>query len=496
MTAYRLLTGKIINIKYTGIFINNEFVPSITGNKFPTYCPVTGEKICDVEEGRKPDVDKAVEAAKKVFQLDSVWRTTEPSERGRMLNRLARLIERDTNYLSELETLNNGKPLKESLSDIEDTIKCFEYYAGWADKLEGKTIPVEGDLFAYTQHEPIGVVGQIIPWNYPLSMAAWKLAPALTTGNVVVLKLAEQTPLSGLYLASLVREAGFPPGVVNIIPGYGPTAGAAIAEHLDVDKVAFTGSTEVGHLVMQAAGRTNLKNVTLELGGKSPNIILKDADVDLAVEISQETVFYNQGQSCSSGSRTFVQEEIYDEFVRKSVELAMKVRVGDPFSPDTTMGAIVSKERLEGILEHIESGKEEGAKLECGGSRHGEKGYFLQPTIFSNVLDHMKIAKEEIFGPVQSIIKFKTVDEAIERANNTKYGLAGGVITRDLESAMYVSRRLRVGMVWINCFDVVKNSTPFGGYKMSGIGRELGKEGLKQYCEVKTTIMKISNKNS
>ena len=496
MAAYRLLSGKVLQIKYTSLFINNEFVASISGNKFPTFCPGTGEKICDVEEGRKADVDSAVLAAKQAFQLDSPWRRTDASQRGRLLQKLARLLERDTEYLSELETLDNGKPITESLSDIEDTIKCFEYYAGWSDKTEGKTIPIDGDYFAYTCYEPIGVVGQIIPWNYPLSMAAWKLAPALTTGNVIILKLAEQTPLTGLYLASLIREAGFPPGVVNIIPGYGPTAGAAIAEHPEVDKVAFTGSTEVGHLIMQAAGKSNLKNVTLELGGKSPNIILKDADIDLAVKVSQNTVFYNQGESCSSGSRTFVQEEIYDEFVRKSAELAMKVKIGDPFLPDTIMGAQVSEERLTNILEHIASGKKEGAKLECGGSRHGEKGYFIQPTVFSNVQDDMRIAREEIFGPVQSIFKFKTMDEAIERANSTKYGLGGGVMTRDLESAMYVSRRLRAGTVWINCFDVTTACTPFGGYKMSGIGKELGEEGLKQYSELKTTIMKISKKNT
>ncbi|KAI6660864.1 Retinaldehyde dehydrogenase 2 [Oopsacas minuta] len=496
MAQCKLFGKKDLPIKYTSLFINNEFVPSIEGNKFPTFCPATGEKICDVEEGRKADVQKAVLAAKQAFEFNSVWRRTDASQRGRLIQKLARLVERDSEYLSQLETLDNGKPLAESLNDISDTIKCFEYYAGWSDKIEGKTIPVDGDYFAYTHYEPIGIVGQIIPWNFPLLMAAWKLAPALTTGNVVILKLAEQTPLTGLYLASLIKEAGFPPGVVNVIPGYGPTAGAAISEHMEIDKVAFTGSTEVGHLIMQAAGRTNLKNVTLEMGGKSPNIILKDADIDSAVETSQATVFYNQGEICSSGSRTYVQEEIYEEFVRKSVELAMKVKTGDPFHPDTTMGAQVSEEQLMKILEHIESGKKEGAKLECGGSRHGDKGYFLQPTIFSNVQDDMKIAREEIFGPVQSIFKFKTMDEAIERANDTKYGLGGGVFTRDIENAMYVSSRLKTGTVWINCFDVTLANTPFGGYKMSGTGREMGEEGLRQYSEVKTTIMKIAKKIS
>eukprot|EP00800_Vazella_pourtalesii_P009296 TRINITY_DN234_c0_g1_i3.p1 TRINITY_DN234_c0_g1~~TRINITY_DN234_c0_g1_i3.p1 ORF type:complete len:497 (-),score=106.57 TRINITY_DN234_c0_g1_i3:100-1590(-) len=496
MAVYKLLGGRDLLIKYTSLFINNEFMPSIEGHKFPTFCPSTGEKICEVEEGRKSDVDKAVLAAKEAFKFDSVWRRTDASQRGRLLNKLARLVERDTEYLSQLETLNSGKPLSESVSDVEDTVKCIEYYAGWADKIEGKTIPIDGDYFAYTRYEPVGIVGQIIPWNFPLSMAAWKLAPALSTGNVIILKLAEQTPLTGLYLASLIKEAGFPPGVVNVIPGYGPTAGAAISEHLEIDKVAFTGSTEVGHLIMQAAGRTNLKNVTLELGGKSPNIILDDADIDLAVKASQSTVFYNQGQSCSSGSRTYVQEGIYEEFVRKSVELAMTVKLGDPFHSDTTMGAVVSEEQLTKILGYIESGKKEGAKLECGGSRHGDKGYFLQPTIFSNVQDDMKIAREEIFGPVQSIIKFKTMDEAIVRANDTKYGLGGGVFTRDLDKAIYVSSRIKSGTVWINCFEVTTANTPFGGYKMSGTGRELGEEGLKLYSEMKTTVMKITKKIS
>eukprot|EP00800_Vazella_pourtalesii_P009298 TRINITY_DN234_c0_g1_i5.p1 TRINITY_DN234_c0_g1~~TRINITY_DN234_c0_g1_i5.p1 ORF type:complete len:498 (-),score=104.55 TRINITY_DN234_c0_g1_i5:100-1593(-) len=490
-------TGEKLTIHNTKIFINNEFVPSVSGKKFQTFNPSTGEKICDVEEGDKADVEKAVTACKEAFKLGSVWRRTDASERGKLLYKLGDLVERDREYIAKLETLDNGKPYHNSHDvDLPLTIKCFHYYAGWTDKIQGKTIPIDGDFFTYTRHEPIGIVGQIIPWNFPLLMAAWKLAPALAAGNVIILKLAEQTPLTGLYLASLIKEAGFPPGVVNVIPGYGPTAGAAISEHLEIDKVAFTGSTEVGHLIMQAAGRTNLKNVTLELGGKSPNIILDDADIDLAVKASQSTVFYNQGQSCSSGSRTYVQEGIYEEFVRKSVELAMTVKLGDPFHSDTTMGAVVSEEQLTKILGYIESGKKEGAKLECGGSRHGDKGYFLQPTIFSNVQDDMKIAREEIFGPVQSIIKFKTMDEAIVRANDTKYGLGGGVFTRDLDKAIYVSSRIKSGTVWINCFEVTTANTPFGGYKMSGTGRELGEEGLKLYSEMKTTVMKITKKIS
>ena len=444
-------TGEKLQIKYTQIFINNEFVPSVSGKKFPTVDPSTGEKICDVEEGDKADVDRAVAAAKKAFALGSEWRLTDASARGRMLYKLAGLVERDRDYLAKLETLDNGKPYAHSHDiDIALVIKVLHYYAGWADKIQGKTIPIDGNFFTYTRHEPIGVVGQIIPWNFPLLMAAWKLAPALTTGNVIILKLAEQTPLTGLYLASLIREAGFPPGVVNVIPGYGPTAGAAIAEHMDVDKVAFTGSTEVGHLIMQAAGKSNLKNVSLELGGKSPNIVLKDADIDYAVEMSNFALFFNQGQCCCAGSRCFVQEEIYDEFLRKSIERANKTKVGDPFCAGTGQGPQVDKIQFDKILGMIESGKEEGAKLECGGNRFGDKGYFIQPTIFSGVTDEMTIAKEEIFGPVMQILKFKTIEEVIERGNKTNYGLAASVFTNNIESALHVALaacRDRVGQL-------------------------------------------------
>lgn len=486
-----------LQIKYTQIFINNEFVPSVSGKRFPTINPTTGQKICDIEEGDKADVDKAVIAARKAFTLGSPWRRMDASARGKLVSKLARLLERDREHIAKLETLDNGKPYNDAYNiDLSLVIKCFDYYAGWADKIQGKTIPIDGSFFTYTRHEPIGVVGQIIPWNFPLLMAAWKLAPALTTGNVVVLKLAEQTPLSGLYLASLVREAGFPPGVVNIIPGYGPTAGAAIAEHLDVDKVAFTGSTEVGHLVMQAAGRTNLKNVTLELGGKSPNIILKDADVDNAVEASNFALFFNQGQCCCAGSRTFVQEDIYEEFVRKSVERAKKTEVGDPFCAGTKQGPQVDKEQFDKIITLIESGLKEGAKLECGGKRHGDKGYFIEPTIFSNVQDDMRIAKEEIFGPVMQIMKFSTLDEVIERGNATQYGLAAAVFTNNLENAFYLTHSLRAGTVWVNCYDVLESQAPFGGFKMSGSGRELGEYGLQQYSEVKTVTIKVPQKNS
>ncbi|XP_077997200.1 aldehyde dehydrogenase, mitochondrial-like [Glandiceps talaboti] len=484
-------------IHCTKLFINNEWVDSVSGKTFPTINPTTGEKICDIAEGDKADVDKAVKAAREAFQLGSPWRTMDASHRGVLLNKLADLIERDREYIASLETIDNGKPFVVAhAADLPLSIKCLRYYAGWTDKTHGKTIPIDGDFFCYTRHEPVGVCGQIIPWNFPLLMQAWKLGPALATGNTIVMKPAEQTPLSALYVASLIKEVGFPPGVVNIIPGYGPTAGAAISEHMDVDKVAFTGSTEVGHLILQAAGRSNLKKVTLELGGKSPNIVFSDADIGEAVETSHFALFFNQGQCCCAGSRTFVQEDIYDEFVKKSVERAKKRSTGNPFDASNEQGPQVDEEQMNKILDLIESGKKEGAKLMCGGDRVGDKGYFVQPTVFSDVGDNMRIAKEEIFGPVMQIMKFKDINEVIERANNTTYGLAAAVHTTDVNKAMAIANGVRAGTVWINCFDVFGAQAPFGGYKMSGSGRELGEYGLEAYTEVKTVTMKIPQKNS
>ena len=484
-------------IKYTQIFINNEWCNAESGKTFPTVNPTNGEKIVDVAEGDKADVEKAVAAASEAFKLGSPWRTMDASERGRLLYKLADLIERDREYLARLETLDNGKPYSDSYNtDLNLVIKCYRYYAGWADKIHGKTIPTDGSVMTFTRHEPVGVVGQIIPWNFPLLMQAWKLGPALCAGNTVVMKPAEQTPLTALYVGALILEAGFPAGVVNLIPGYGPTAGAAIASHPKVDKVAFTGSTEVGHLIMQAAGASNLKNVTLELGGKSPNIVLADADLDYAVETSHFALFFNQGQCCCAGSRTYVQESIYDEFVKKSVERAKNRKVLDPLDPECEQGPQVDQEQFDKILELIESGKKEGAKLECGGQRAGDKGYFVQPTVFTGVQEDMRIAKEEIFGPVMQIMKFKTVDEVIERANRTKYGLAASVFTKDLDKAMMMAQGIRAGTVWINCYDVLEVQAPFGGFKESGSGRELGEYGLRQYSEIKTVTIKLPQKNS
>jgi len=484
-------------IKFTKIFINNEWVDSVSGKTFPTINPATGEVICQVQEGDKADVEKAVKAAKAAFKLGSEWRTMDASKRGVLLNKLADCIERDRVYLASLESLDNGKPFQDAFNiDLSLTIKCLRYYAGWADKTHGKTIPVDGSFLSYTRHEPVGVCGQIIPWNFPLLMQAWKLGPALATGNVVVMKLAEQTPLTGLAVAALVAEAGFPPGVVNIIPGYGPTAGAAIAEHMEVDKVAFTGSTEVGHIIQKAAGGSNLKKVTLELGGKSPLIVMDDADIDFAVETAHFALFFNQGQCCCAGSRLMVQEGIYDEFVKRATERAKKRIVGDPFAAGVEQGPQVDEEQFKKVLGYIQSGVAEGACLRAGGGKYGDKGYFVEPTVFSDVTDEMKICKEEIFGPVQVIQKFSTMDEVLERANNNSYGLAAAVFTKDVGNAVYMSNSLRAGTVWVNCYDVLEAQVPFGGYKMSGIGRELGEYGLEAYTEVKTVTISIPQKNS
>jgi len=484
-------------VHFNKLFINNEWQDAVSGRSFPTINPATGEVICQVAEGDKADVDKAVKAARDAFRLGSPWRRMDASHRGLLLHRLADAIERDSAYLAELETLDNGKPYAVSYSvDLPNVVKCLRYYAGWADKWEGKTIPIDGDYFCYTRHEPIGVCGQIIPWNFPLLMQAWKLGPALATGNTVVMKVAEQTPLTALYVASLIKEVGFPPGVVNIISGMGPSAGAAISAHMDVDKVAFTGSTEVGHLIQTASGTSNLKKVTLELGGKSPNIIMSDADMEVAVEQAHFALFFNQGQCCCAGSRTYVQAEIYDEFLERSAERAKRRVVGDPFNMNTEQGPQVDEEQFNKILGYISSGKKEGAKLMCGGGVASDRGYFIQPTVFGDVQDNMTIAREEIFGPVQQILKFKTLEEVVERANDSQYGLAAAVFTKDIDKAHYISHALRAGTVWINCYDIFGAQAPFGGYKASGNGRELGEYGLDNYTEVKTVTIKVPQKNS
>lgn len=482
-----------IDIKYTQLFINNNFVDSVSGKKFSTINPVDGSVIAEISEGDKADVDKAVAAAKEAFSRKSKWRTMDASVRGNLMNKFADLIARDLEYIATLETLDNGKTYSDALFDIEASIQTIRYYASWCDKIFGDTIPADGNLISLTRKEPVGVVGQIIPWNYPFLMLAWKWSPALATGCTIVLKPAEQTPLSALYAAALAKEAGFPPGVINVITGYGPTAGAAIAEHPEINKIAFTGSTEVGHLIMAASAKSNLKRVSLELGGKSPLVIFDDVDIKEAAEIAFNAIFANHGQNCCAGSRTFVHAKIYDQFVNHAKQLASQRKVGDPFNSETQQGPQIDEEMFHKVLSLIKSGQEEGAVLETGGERHGNVGYFIKPTVFSNVTDTMRIAKEEIFGPVQSILKFETMDEVIERANNTNYGLAAGVVTKNIDKALIFAQAVEAGSVWINCYDAITPQTPFGGFKQSGIGRELGAEGLKEYLETKTISIKVSN---
>ena len=478
-------------VSATKLLINNRWIASESGKTFGTVNPSTGEEICQVAEADAADVEKAVKAARTAFE-EGLWRKMPASERGRLLMRLADLIEKNADELARLESMDNGKPFSVAKSvDVAATVACYRYFAGWSDKIQGKTIPIDGNYFCYTRHEPVGVVGQIIPWNFPMLMQAWKLAPALATGNTVVMKPAEQTPLSALRIGELIVEAGFPEGVVNILPGFGPTAGAALAGHMDVDKVAFTGSTEVGHLIMEAAAKSNLKRVTLELGGKSPNIVFADTDLDEAVEGAHFGLFFNHGQCCCAGSRVFVEEKIYDQFVEKSGVRAKNRTVGDPFDPKTEQGPQVDQSQFDKVMGYIDSGRTEGAKLVCGGERVGDRGYFIQPTVFADVQDDMKIAQEEIFGPVMSIIPFKSVDEVVGRANRTTYGLAAAVWTRDIAKAHAISNGVRAGTVWVNCYNVLDPRAPFGGFKQSGIGRELGEYGLQQYTEVKTVIVRL-----
>ncbi|CAK9330199.1 unnamed protein product [Citrullus colocynthis] len=482
-----------VQINYTQNLINGQFVDAASGKTFPTYDPRTGEVIAHVAEADAEDINRAVSAARKAFD-EGPWPRMTAYERSRILLRCADLIEKHMTDLAALETWNNGKPYEQSVkSELPLLVRLFHYYAGWADKIHGLTVPADGNHHVQVLHEPIGVAGQIIPWNFPLIMFAWKVGPALACGNTVVLKTAEQTPLTALYVAKLFHEAGLPPGVLNVVSGYGPTAGAALASHMDVDKLAFTGSTSTGKVVLELAAKSNLKPVTLELGGKSPFIVCEDADVDKAVELAHFALFFNQGQCCCAGSRTFVHERVYDEFVEKSRVRAQRRVVGDPFKKGVEQGPQIDSEQFEKVLRYIKSGIESDATLECGGGRLGSKGYFIEPTVFSNVKDNMLIAKDEIFGPVQSILKFKDIDEVIQRANSTRYGLASGVFTSNIDTANTLTRGLRTGTVWLNCFDIFDAAIPFGGYKMSGIGREKGIYSLQSYLQVKAVVTPLKN---
>jgi aldehyde dehydrogenase (NAD+) len=492
----QLVGNRNPEVKHQKLFINNEFVDATSGNVFEVLNPATGDVISEVADASEKDVDRAVKAAKEAFRLGSEWRRTDPAARGALLYKLADLIERDQAYIAALETLNNGKPFKDSYNiDLPHCIAVLRYYAGWPDKLNGKVLPVAGDFFSYTRREPVGVVGQIIPWNFPLILLCWKIGPSVAAGCTTIIKLDEHTPLTGLYAAKLIKEAGFPPGVINILSGDGPHCGAALVKHPDVHKIAFTGSTQVGKIIGAEAAKL-VKRTTLELGGKSPNIVFADCDLETAVEMSHFALFFNQGQCCCAGSRTYVDEKIYDDFVHRSIERAKRRKVGDPFDDSTEQGPQISLEQMDKILDLIESGKRHGAKLQTGGQRHGDKGFFVQPTIFTDVEDNHQIAREEIFGPVMQILKFKSVDEVIERANDTDYGLAASVFTNDLDKAMVVSNGLRAGSVWVNTYDNFDPVAPFGGFKQSGLGREKSEYSIDSYTETKCVTIKISQRNS
>lgn len=472
-------------------FINNEWVKGVDGKTFETINPSTEKPIVALHEGTEKDIDLAVAAARKAFE--GSWRKVAPTVRGQLLLKLADLFERDTDILAAIESLDNGKAISMAKIDVANSAACLRYYGGWADKIHGQTIDTNHETFVYTRHEPIGVCGQIIPWNFPLMMWSWKIGPAIAAGNVVVIKTAEQTPLSALYAGKLVKEAGFPPGVINIVSGFGRIAGAALSQHMDVDKIAFTGSTNIGRTVLEAAARSNLKKVTLELGGKSPNIVFNDADIDNAISWTNFGIFFNHGQCCCAGSRILVQEGIHDKFVERFKERAQANKVGNPFLSDTFQGPQVSQLQFDRIMEYIQHGKDQGATVAAGGARHGTEGYFIQPTVFTDVHEDMKIVREEIFGPVVCIQKFKDEEEAIRIGNSTNYGLAAAVHTKDVNTALRVSNELRAGTVWINSYNLISYQAPFGGFKESGIGRELGSYALENYTQIKAVHYRIGD---
>ncbi|MGD6891029.1 aldehyde dehydrogenase DhaS [Bacillus mobilis] len=473
------------------LYVNGSFIESASGKTFKTPNPATGETLAVVSEAGREDIHKAVVAARMAFD-EGPWSRMNTAERSRLMYKLADLMEEHKEELAQLETLDNGKPIRETMAaDIPLAIEHMRYYAGWATKIVGQTIPVSGDYFNYTRHEAVGVVGQIIPWNFPLLMAMWKMGAALATGCTIVLKPAEQTPLSALYLAELIEEAGFPKGVINIVPGFGESAGQALVNHPLVDKIAFTGSTPVGKQIMRQASES-LKRVTLELGGKSPNIILPDADLSRAIPGALSGVMFNQGQVCSAGSRLFVPKKMYDNVMADLVLYSKKLNQGAGLSPETTIGPLVSEEQQKRVMGYIEKGIEEGAEVLCGGSNPFDQGYFVSPTVFADVNDEMTIAKEEIFGPVISAIPFNDIDEVIERANKSQFGLAAGVWTENVKTAHYVASKVRAGTVWVNCYNVFDAASPFGGFKQSGLGREMGSYALNNYTEVKSVWLNLN----
>jgi phenylacetaldehyde dehydrogenase len=474
------------------LLIDGKWVEAASGKTFATINPATEEKLADVAHGQAEDIDRAVRAARRAFDDDSPWRKMSASDRGRVIWRISELIEENADELAMLESLDNGKPFAVArAADVPLAADLFRYMAGWPTKIHGLTVPISaipapGEYLAYTLREPVGVVGQIIPWNFPLLMAAWKLGPVLACGCTVVLKPAEQTPLSALRLGELLQEAGVPDGVVNIVTGFGD-AGAALAAHDDVDKVAFTGSTEVGKLIVHAAAG-NLKKVSLELGGKSPNVIYADADLETAIPGAANGIFFNHGQCCNAGSRLFIQKEVFDDVVAGVAEIGQSIKLAPGTDPDSQMGPLISDEQFEKVLGYMDSGRTAGAEAVIGGSRQGDRGYFVQPTILTNTNPDMKVVREEIFGPVVCAIPFNSPDDIVAVANDTYYGLAAGVFTRDISKAHRTAKRLRAGTVWINTYHVFDAAMPFGGYKESGWGREMGPQVLENYLETKSVV--------
>ncbi|KAI9492127.1 aldehyde dehydrogenase domain-containing protein [Zychaea mexicana] len=489
VTEYTTPSGFKLNLN-TALFINNEFVAG--GSTIDTINPVNGEVIATVQAAEKEQVDLAVEAAEKAFY--GGWKKSTGRERARLMNKLADLCERDAEELAQIETLDNGKPLTNSrMVDVQIIVTQLRYFAGWCDKIHGKVIETEGKL-SYTVHEPIGVCGGIIPWNLPMGMLSWKIAPAVATGNTVVIKTSELTPLSAIKVAALVKEAGFPPGVINIITGYGHITGDALARHMKVSKIAFTGSLAIGRQIMRASADSNLKKVTLELGGKSPNIVFDDVEnLDEVVFWSRMGIFFNAGQACCAGSRIFVQEGIYDKFVEKFKALAASGKVGDPLEADTFQGPQISQRQFDRVMDYIKAGKEEGATCLLGGNRVGDTGYFIEPTIFTDVTPKMKIMQEEIFGPVVCISKFTDIDDVVKKAHDTIYGLAAAVFTSNITRAVTLSNELEAGTVWVNCYNIINENSPFGGYKQSGQGRENSEYALANYTQVKAIKINVGN---